>query len=263
MDAQDQIVGNLLRCGSDTTGTSEASHGTPITCNDAGDLAGIRALAMSGILAVPNVASGSVSVDITNAQLLTASEIALNWDDRRLFATDGTDVILSWSTAGLADFNDSEIRTTGQVTAANEVLSGTSKQANITQVISGSKVLTDNTATGFAEIAIGVGECVGGVIAYTIKVANGTDLQCHSGGVGFAAVNKAETVTNDIKENYSPSTEIEVVTVGTLTDAFTCSNTYGAPGKITLNADVNSSLTSVITLDYTLTLHSMNAVTKL
>ena len=122
MDAQDQIVGNLLRCGSDTTGTSEASHGTPITCNDAGDLAGIRALAMSGILAVPNVASGSVSVDITNAQLLTASEIALNWDDRRLFAADGTDVILSWSTAGLADFNDSNIQTSGWFKGASLLL---------------------------------------------------------------------------------------------------------------------------------------------
>jgi hypothetical protein len=138
---------------------------------------------------------------------------------------------------------------------------GEIKQKLLTQTFSGTKTLTDGSATGFVEIAVGVGELIGGNILYTIKVVDGTDFQCHMGAIGFVAVNKAGTVTCDADETYSPASEIEVTTSGTLTDAVTC--TAGA-GKITLNMNANTSLAgATITFDYTITMHSMNVITAL
>jgi len=143
----------------------------------------------------------------------------------------------------------------------NVAMTGTIKQNSVTKTISGSKVLTDGSATGMFEVAVGTGELVGGDVSYTIYVVDGTDFQSHQGGFGFVAVNKAGTVTSDCKETYLPATAIYIATSGTLTDAVTC--TDGA-GKVTLNMNANTSLAgATITIKYTVTLHSMNVITLL
>lgn len=132
---------------------------------------------------------------------------------------------------------------------------------SVLQRVSGTKVLSDGVATGFVDITVGSGELVGGQIQYAIYVDNGSDLQAHMGGIGFVAVNKAGTVTSDIKETYVPATEVEVVTAGTLTDTFTV--TDGA-GKITINCNANTSLAgATITIHYTIFMHSSNVITRL
>ncbi len=143
----------------------------------------------------------------------------------------------------------------------NVAMTGTIKQNSITKTISGSKVLTDGSATGMFEVAVGTGELIGGDVYYTIYVTDGTDFQAHNGSIGFVAVNKAGTVTSDCKETYSPSTEVEIATSGTLTDEVTC--TDGA-GKVTLNMNADTSLAgATITVKYTVILHSMNVITLL
>ncbi len=129
------------------------------------------------------------------------------------------------------------------------------------QMVSASKTLVDGVATGFVEVLLGVGEQVSGDIFYTIYVTDGTDFQTHMGGIGFVANNKAGTVTCVADETYTPSTEIEDRTAGTLTDAVTC--TPGA-GKVTVNMNANTSLGGpTITMKFTVRLHSKNTITPL
>jgi hypothetical protein len=138
---------------------------------------------------------------------------------------------------------------------------GTIGQVAVVQQFSGTKTLTDEAATGFADIAIATGEFLGGYFVYTINVTDGTDFQSHTGTASFNAVNKAGTVSSDIEESYAPAAESEVKTAGTLTDDFTI--TDGA-GKITINCNANTSLAgATITMKYTIFLQSTNAITGL
>lgn len=133
-------------------------------------------------------------------------------------------------------------------------------QQDITQVFSGTKTLTDASATGFVEIAVATGDLVGGELMYTMYIDDGTDLQAHTGGAGFVAVNKAGTVTSNCQETYLNPSSIKIVTAGTLSDTLSCTN--GA-GKITLNFNANTSLNVNITLKYTIRMHSLNVITAL
>ncbi len=147
--------------------------------------------------------------------------------------------------------------------AATGVQTQLSASGGVTQTFSGAKTLTDNTAIGFVEIALESGGCLGGTIHYTLCVDDETDLQSHSGELAFVAVNKVGTVTSDTEEQYSPATEAEVRTAGTLTDDFAIIDGDGSPGKITITCDADSSLNVAAILYYTIELHSANVITAL
>jgi len=58
--------------------------------------------------------SGLQRLDWENLLLTDGSDaLSLNWSSRELYANDGSDIILSWNTPGLADFGDTDLKTTG------------------------------------------------------------------------------------------------------------------------------------------------------
>ena len=226
----------------------------------------IEATVAGALTAVGAVTAGTLTI---NSGSVTDSSGAIDFGDETLDTdgtiTSGTITIGSGSitdSSGAIDFVNENLTTTGLATLGNIVTAGTLKQNAINQQLSGSKALTDATPTAFAEIAVGVGELVGGNIDYAIYVTDATpDYQSHVGSIGFAAVNKAGTVTCDIQETYLPSTAVKIVTAGTLTDAVTC--TAGA-GKITISMDADTSLAgATLTLKYMIGLLSMNVITAL
>jgi len=59
---------------------------------------------------------GLLAIDLDNRLLYDLAEIlSLDFNDRKLYASDGTDVILDWNNVGVADFEDSNITTTGNI----------------------------------------------------------------------------------------------------------------------------------------------------
>lgn len=52
----------------------------------------------------------------------SSNAIILDWENQILYSSDGSDIILNWSTVGLADFDDSNITTTGDIFLDNDVL---------------------------------------------------------------------------------------------------------------------------------------------
>jgi len=135
------------------------------------------------------------------------------------------------------------------------------QQTNIVQHVSGSKALTDGSATSFVDIALAAGEMVGGKINYCIYVTNGTDYQVHPGIVTFAAADKAGTLSSDIDEVYLAANETEVKTSGTLTDAFSI---VDGANKISIALNASTSLAgATLTLKYTVSLYSENTITAL
>ncbi len=171
----------------------------------------------------------------------------INLVDGKLAPTTDNDIDFGDSTHRLKDIYNS-----------NRII-----QNSILQEYTGSKVLTNNSPTGILDIAIATGEFLGGYIVYSIYVADGTDFQSHSGTVAFNAINKAATVTSDIEESYIAASESEVVSAGTLTDAWTITD---GSGKITINCNANSSLSpsaNYPVIKYTLFLHSINIITPL
>jgi hypothetical protein len=142
----------------------------------------------------------------------------------------------------------------------NEKLTGFVNQNDKSVTYSGSKTLTNDTATGLFEVAIPTNVTgIGGFCSYTVMVVNGTDVQMHSGFLNFVGARKANTVTSGIAESASEAT---VMTNGSLTEnAWTITN---GTGKITVNANFNSDVaTPVLTINYILTIHGTNAVTLL
>ena len=64
---------------------------------------------------------GIFSVDSDGRNLYDASGTikSIDWDNRYLYADNGTDIVLDYSTAGTAQFNDSDIVTTGTLTVSS------------------------------------------------------------------------------------------------------------------------------------------------
>ncbi|MAH49563.1 hypothetical protein CMI37_27320 [Candidatus Pacearchaeota archaeon] len=54
----------------------------------------------------------------------TSDDDAVDWNSRILLASGGTDTILDWDTAGLADFKDSDVTTTGEVSTPQVNITG-------------------------------------------------------------------------------------------------------------------------------------------
>ena len=225
----------------------------------------IEATVGGALTAVGAVTAGTLTI---NSGSVTDSSGAIDFGDETLDTdgtiTSGTITIGSGSitdSSGAIDFVNENLTTTGLATLGNIVTAGTLKQAAKMQMFSASKVLSDGVSTAFAEVAVGVGELIGGNIRYCIHVIDGTDFQAHTGGIGFVAVNKAGTVTCDIKETYLPATAVKIVTSGTLTDTVSC--TAGA-GKVALAMNANTNLAgATLTLHYTMEIHTMNVITGL
>jgi len=118
--------------------------------------------------------------------------------------------------------------------------------------------LANNTATDVFSVAVADGNMAGGRIDYTIEVRDGTDVQCESGTVTFAGVNKAvETWTTDIDEVSSAA-----LSSGTLATTWAINTATADTMKITVNS--NSSLTPTSTyLRYTITFNSPQVITIL
>ena len=121
---------------------------------------------------------------------------------------------------------------------------------------SGSKALTEGMATPFVEIFVpaypgGVNaSATGGVCFYSIIARDATDIQCRSGVLPFAIVNKAGTETGTVA-TVAASTEVVAVSTGTLTNTFTLTGT--ASDSMTLDANATSSLTqTALTIFYSI-----------
>jgi hypothetical protein len=79
----------------------------------------INMTATYGILNFLYDTAGLLTIDL-NSRLLydLASVLSLDFNDRVLYASDGTDKILDWYNVGIADFGNSNITTTGNVSAS-------------------------------------------------------------------------------------------------------------------------------------------------
>ena len=124
--------------------------------------------------------------------------------------------------------------------------------------ISGSKTLTDNSATDIFTVAMDSNSAIGGIVNYNVTATDGTDYQDHAGVVSFACVNKAGTVTKDIDEIYLAASETEIVSAGSISDDWAMK----AGDVCTVTLDVDSSLgTPTDILYYEIKIFGNNAVT--
>lgn len=124
--------------------------------------------------------------------------------------------------------------------------------------------LTDESAVDLFDLTIASNEQVAGVIHYATFVKDGSsppEQQVHCGTVHFAAVNKDGTITTDIAELTSGAGgEVDILTSGTLTDAWTA---VDGTGKVTVRANFNTSLTpTTFELAYHLHLFRPRTLTK-
>jgi hypothetical protein len=206
----------------------------------------------------------TVALDVTGAGLFSTTLGVTG------IATFTVAPIVSTLTAGRVLFAGSskEIVDDADFTFATDTLTvtkisvpSTITQNSILQQYSGSKTLADGSATSFVDIALAAGQMIGGTVEYAIYATDGTELQCHTGILTFAAVDVGGTLTSDIDEVYLAASETNALSSGTLTDAFTI---VDGVNKISLACNANSSLTTpTITLKYTVKLFSTNTITAL
>jgi hypothetical protein len=113
--------------------------------------------------------------------------------------------------------------------------SGTGDNANVDRYMTGSKVLTDNSAITILNATLAAGTGIGGIIRYSIEVRDGTDIQVETGFAVYSGVNKAGAFTVSITEVSSQ----QDLSAGTLATTWAISGAN--PAAISVNA--NSSLT--------------------
>lgn len=122
--------------------------------------------------------------------------------------------------------------------------------------------LTNNSATDLFDITLADGDNVAGVMHYAVFVVDASaEQQVHAGQVTFVALNKGGTITTDINEiTVGAGGEVDILTTGTLTDAFTA---VDGTGKVTVKANFASSLTpTTMELVYDLSLMRPRTFTK-
>ncbi|MBU8911317.1 MAG: hypothetical protein KOO65_08610 [Desulfobacterales bacterium] len=105
-----------LNIASDGTGAFGpwTRTGTTLSPTNAGDIIDVNEVT-TGVI---NESTGIAVID-ADSQFLddTSGKSSIDWTDRQLLATDGTDVILDYSTAGTAAFGDTDLETTGDIDA--------------------------------------------------------------------------------------------------------------------------------------------------
>lgn len=115
--------------------------------------------------------------------------------------------------------------------------------------VSGTKTLTESSATAFVQVDVAASTSCGGFVVYSITATDGTDYQIRSGLLPFCAVNKAATETGTVA-TVSAATEVAAVSSGTLTNTFTV--VTSATNAIQLAANAVSSLTqTTLQIEYT------------
>lgn len=260
--------------GWDTTKESKITLGTAISMY----VHSITATALAGLttekcleIELPSKATNNYQVILQGTGAGSGIWLGGTSNFARIFASAASTLDLAIGTASQVQLIDGVL----QPTADNDIDLGTSSleyknfylqgkfvQNAITQVVSGSKALTDGSATGFFKVSLANTQMVGGTVHYTIYVSNATpDYQTHSGSFTFAAINKAGVYATDIDEVYLAASETLAATSGTLTDAFTITT---GTNEITVNCNANSSLdTPTITIKYEIHLHSTNLITQL
>jgi hypothetical protein len=125
-----------------------------------------------------------------------------------------------------------------KVRSGFKTTSGTTAHAETDRyTIGGTRVLSDNVGTTFATISCASGTVTGATCFWTVRVYDGTDLQCARGSFRVAANNKAGTITTTIVED-AVATQSPV---GTLVAAASIGT--GA-GIINLRITSNTSLTA-------------------
>lgn len=120
--------------------------------------------------------------------------------------------------------------------------------------------ITDGVATSLFEIALPTLASTGGVILFSIRATDGTDMQVHTGTVTFAAVNKGGVYTTQITD--LPTTaDADADSAGTLADTWTILN---GTNKVTIQLNANTSLTPTeLSVQYVIQNHSPQATTIL
>ena len=100
------------------------------------------------------------------------------------------------------------------------------------------KTIVDGSPTNLFEVAIPVGEMVGGSGTFLVRASDGTEFQADAGIFTFSGVNKAGTVTGAV--TYVAANEAKTVTgASTLTLAFTV---LAGTGKMTIRVQPTGSL---------------------
>ena len=114
-----------------------------------------------------------------------------------------------------------------------------------TQMVSSTKTLTNNSATGVVDVTVPSGGGCGGMLAYTaIVTGTGPQVQSYNGMINYATANNAGTIATAITEGSSTgSHDAKALSTGTVTGAWT--NVSGT-GKSTLTVNVNSNLTTPV-----------------
>jgi hypothetical protein len=80
----------------------------------------VNVTATTGILSLLYDLAGILTIDVNNHLLYDlASVLSLDFNDRVLYASDGTDKILDWYNVGIADFGNTNITTTGNVSSSH------------------------------------------------------------------------------------------------------------------------------------------------
>jgi hypothetical protein len=131
-------------------------------------------------------------------------------------------------------------------------------------VIPSEKLLPNNSTTDCFTVAMPDGGMVGGWVAYTVTVSNGTDTQVHSGHLNYAGVRKGAAFTVSIVDAPIAGEANAISSVSTLTESWTISTDAGG-NKITIQAKFNSNLggSPVLHLYYSIHNGGVGAVNQL
>ncbi len=131
----------------------------------------------NGILGRPT--DGSVSVDWLNSMLEDESQgTSLDWHNRILYASNGTDPILNYNTAGLADFGDSTIKTTGDIE-----INADNKALKIGLTNTDLVIYSDGTNARIDVTGIALFESSGASTRFGVNHASNTGFGFYIGGV--------------------------------------------------------------------------------
>jgi hypothetical protein len=103
-------------------------------------------------------------------------------------------------------------------------------------ILTGTKVLVNNTATTVMNLALASNSVAAGSLHYACEVFNGTDVQVETGAISWMVSNKAGVIANNTALKYGNQ---QLATAGTLTVTWALS--AASPSLLSVNC--NSSLT--------------------
>jgi len=141
---------------------------------------------------------GIIDLDYGDIWDSGANELSIDFDDRYLYASNGSDVILDWSTAGTAAFGDSNITTTGTGTFA--ILNTDQRLSFLKYGVAGTPDFDTfiGTASGDDNFTFYVAD-------YSARLSNIKDGTQNSDAATVGQMNTAvAVVADDLSGNYVP-----------------------------------------------------------